>query len=473
MTNLVFYDFETCSSNVSYGQIIQAAAVLVNDNFQELDRYEGRCKLNPGIVPEAMALIVNKTTPKMLKETNITHYQMTRQLFETFKRWGKATYIGYNSIDFDEEILRSTLFRTLEYPYLTSTNGNKRGDLLGLARAANLYYPNTLKNPISEKGNAVYKLDQMAPLNGISHKDAHSAIGDAISTLEIARIIYKKAPNVWKASQFTTQKDQTMEIIKKEKLFCSNEYFYGKSRPFILTYICTHPKYQWAICFDLKNDPNFFLKLSSKELKEEMSKSPKFLRTIRHNKHPIIMNASYGNNFESYKELGQTKLNQRAKLIRENKKFSEKISSILADIAEEKENTDSQLDIFEEESIYNKFSPKEDIAIMPEFHKSNWSRKLSLINKFKDERLHYFGKKLIYEESPELLSKNEYNQIHKTIADRILSTNEEKWNTFPRTFAEIDTLRVKFEREQDNNKMKILEEINSYIEELEKKYTSV
>ena len=36
MPNLVFYDFETCSSNVSYGQIIQAAAVLVNDDFQEL-----------------------------------------------------------------------------------------------------------------------------------------------------------------------------------------------------------------------------------------------------------------------------------------------------------------------------------------------------------------------------------------------------------------------------------------------------
>ena len=164
-----------------------------------------------------------------------------------------------------------------------------------------------------------------------------------------------------------------MEIIKTEKLFCTNEYFYGKSRPFILTYICTHPKYQWAICFDLKNEPKFFLNLSSSELKEEMSKSPKFLRTIRHNKHPIIMNASYGDKFEEYKKLGQTKLNERAELVRKNQKFSEKISTILADIAEEKENTDSQLDIFEEESIYNKFSPKEDIAIMPEFHKGSWT----------------------------------------------------------------------------------------------------
>ena len=56
MSNLVFYDFETCSSNVSYGQIIQAAAVLVNEQFQELDRFEARCKLSPGVVPEAMAL---------------------------------------------------------------------------------------------------------------------------------------------------------------------------------------------------------------------------------------------------------------------------------------------------------------------------------------------------------------------------------------------------------------------------------
>ena len=40
--------------------------------------------MSPGIVPEAMALLVNKTTPKMLKETNLSHYQMIRQLVEKF-----------------------------------------------------------------------------------------------------------------------------------------------------------------------------------------------------------------------------------------------------------------------------------------------------------------------------------------------------------------------------------------------------
>ena len=33
----------------------------------------------------------------------------------------------------------------------------------------------------------------MAPLNGIDHGDAHSAIGDVIATLGIAKLIAKKA----------------------------------------------------------------------------------------------------------------------------------------------------------------------------------------------------------------------------------------------------------------------------------------
>ena len=130
MPNYVFYDFETCSSNVSYGQIIEAGAVLVNDNFQELDRYEGRCRLSPGIIPEAMALLVNHTTPNMLKETNLSSYSMLRQMMEKFSSWKNSIFFGFNSCEFDENFLRTSLFKNLEYPYLTVTNGNERGDIL-------------------------------------------------------------------------------------------------------------------------------------------------------------------------------------------------------------------------------------------------------------------------------------------------------------------------------------------------------
>jgi exodeoxyribonuclease-1 len=185
------------------------------------------------------------------------------------------------------------------------------------------------------------------------------------------------------------------------------------------------------------------------------------------------MNPSYGNNFDEYKMIGAEKLTARANLIKEHKQFAERIILILQDEAEEKDQTRSQEDVYEEESIYTKFTSAEDSRIMPEFHKAEWGKKLAVLNKFKDERLHYFGRRLIYEEKPEILSKGEYNQIHSTIAKRLLSTNAEKWNTIPRTYSEIDTLREKFEREGQPEKLIILDDINAYIEEMEKFYNAV
>ena len=82
--------------------------------------------------------------------------------------------------------------------------------------------------------------------------------------------------------------------------------------------------------------------------------------------------------------------------------------------------------------------------------------------------MQYFGKKILYEESPQSMPKEEYDSMHKEVASRILSTNEEKWNTIPRTYSEIDTLRNKFKN--DNDKLNLLDDINLYVEEMEKKY---
>jgi exodeoxyribonuclease-1 len=423
--------------------------------------------LNPGIIPEAMALIVNKSSVAMLKNTNLSHYQMIKQLMEKFNQWKNSVFFGYNSIDFDEEFLRRTLFKNLEYPYITVTNGNERGDLLGLARAAHLYYPDCIKTPISSKNNPLFKLEKLAPMNNIKHDKAHSAMGDVLATIEIAKLLSKKASNVWKASLITTNKDKCLQIIKDEELFCTN-FFYGKATPFVLTYVCQHP-WNYAFCFDLKADPSYYFKLSIQELKKEIfDTKPRVMRTIKHKKHPIIMNASYGINFDSYKQLGLPKLRERAKMIRENKDFARKVNSILEEDIREKQELDSQLDVYAEESIYKKFPTNEDSAIMPEFHKVDWKDKFSILQKFKDERFQYFGKKILYEESPESLPKKEYNIIHKEIASRVLSTNNEKWNTIPRTYSEIDTLRNKFK--EDKEKLKTLEDINSYVEEMEKIY---
>ena len=66
-----------------------------------------------------------------------------------------------------------------------------------------------------------------------------------------------------------------------------------------------------------------------------------------------------------------------------------------------------------------------------------------------------------------------YNCGYCDMAKKLLSTNNEKWNTIPRTYSEIDTLREKFSREGEPERLTILNEINAYVEELEKFYSSV
>ena len=180
------------------------------------------------------------------------------------------------------------------------------------------------------------------------------------------------------------------------------------------------------------------------------------------------MNPSYGMNFDSYKQIGIKKLRERANLVRKNKEFAKKVALILDEEARERQELDSQLDIYPEESIYVKFASNHDSKIMPEFHRADWKDKFSVLQKFKDERMRYFGKKILYEESPQSLPKEEYDLVHKEVASRILSTSEENWNTIPRTYSEIDTLRNKFR--DDKEKLKALQDINSYIEEMEKNY---
>ena len=59
--------------------------------------------------------------------------------------------------------------------------------------------------------------------------------------------------------------------------------------------------------------------------------------------------------------------------------FAEKIISIKRSEVEEKEQSKSQEDLYNEESIYAKFTSTEDNKVMPEFHKAEWDKKLLVI----------------------------------------------------------------------------------------------
>ena len=316
--NYIFYDFETTGRDSNWDQIIQVGAILTNSNFQEIDRFEARCRLQPDIIPYPKAILVNQSSVKDLTQTNLSHFSLIELMIKKFKSWGTAIYIGYNSISFDEEFLRKTLFKNLFNPYFTINNGNKRADLLNTLRANHIYYPNSIKIPNNEKGRLSFKLDQIAPFNGIKDFNAHDALGDAVATIKLAEIINSKNPKLWEASLLTSNKENANNAIENHKLFCVTETFFGKIIPFVVSFVCYHPVYKWAQCFDLKHDPIDYINLSENSLEHFMSKSPKIIRSIRSNKSPIIMDSSFIPQLDEYKHISNEEILKRAKSVTDN-----------------------------------------------------------------------------------------------------------------------------------------------------------
>ena len=472
--NFVIWDIESSSASTDFGSIIEIGGILVDENFKEKDRFNLRCRLPEGEIPQAMALIVNKTSIDKLTKVNLSHYQMLGEVEKIFKKWSPAIFLGWSNIGFDDEMIRKEFFKGIRYPYITNASPNKRHDGLNIARGAYAIDSTVLETEINEKNNPVFKLESLSRMNGFDSSDAHSALFDAHLTMNILGLIKKKQPDTWNAFLKTANKLDTETIFKKESIITLNEYFYGKSRLYLCAPLhpkhCIHPVYQWGQAVDLRVDVEPLLKMSINELKSEMKKTPKFLRTIRSNKAPIIVDAVYGMKAEPYNAMDPELIKKRAKIVRENEKFSQNILNALREIAEEKEQSKSQEQIFAEESIYTKFTSNKDTALFPAWHAAPWKDKLKLLDKFEDERLWSFGKKIIYQEAPDVLPKETYRKIKSEVARRILSENKEKWWTVKECFFEIDNLRNKYSDENDGEKMKFLDQLNDFVMSIQQKY---
>ena len=470
--NLAIWDIESSSASTDFGSIIEIGGILVDENFREKDRFNFRCRLPEGEIPQAMALIVNKTSIKQLTQGNLSHYQMLNEVEKTFKKWSPSIFMGWSNIGFDDEMIRKEFFKGIRYPYITNASPNKRHDGINIARAAYAIDSNILETEINEKGNAVFKLESLSRMNGFDSSDAHSALVDASLTKNILGLIKKKQPKTWDTFLNTANRSDTETIIKKENIITLNEYFYGKSRLYLCAPLhpkyCIHPVYQWGQAVDLRVDVEPLLNMSINQIKVEMKKTPKFLRTIRSNKAPIILGPEYGIKEEPYNAIDKNLIKKRAYLVKSNEKFSQNILEALREVAEEKEQTKSQEDIYPEESIYNKFTSNKDTALFSAWHAADWKDKLKLLDKFDDERLVDFGKKIIYQESPEILPSNIFKNIKREIAKRILSEKKEKWWTCKEFYNECDNLREKFK--EDEQKLEFLDEVNEFVEGIQKKY---
>jgi len=469
--NYIFYDFETSGKNKDFDQILQIGAVLVNDGFQIKDKMDISCRLKKNIIPAPEALLINKISIDQLQSNKVSHYHLVEQLRQKFEEWSPACFVGFNSIGFDEDVLRQGLFQSFNFPYLTSAKGNTRLDVLKLARAVSAFAPNSIVVPLNENNKPSFKLENLTRVNQIAHDNAHDAMGDVIATLELAKKIKDKAGEVWDALLIYKKGDDIGKKFFNEDFVCYQDLIFGKLYNFAATFVCFHPVYgkSWLCAFDLKHDPRLLFDLRLSELKQTLFSTPTKIRQISLNKMPVVLSKENFSALEDYKEIGKEEILKRAKLIKNNHDFSSKVHDILEEKAREKQDSASQDedDYFPENSIHQSSiqMSKQDNFLKTQFQKGNWEEKAKTYKNFQDPVLQYFGKLLIYEEQPDALVKEELVSIKKVIAEKLLTTDQRPWITFPDAFKKIDDLR-----QEEYADQKFLKDYDLFLQDLQAKH---
>lgn len=435
--SFVFYDTETTGTETWFDQILQFAAIRTDLEFNEIDRIELRCRLHPHVVPAPGAMRVTGVKASQLTDPALpSHYEMVRTIRSKLTEWSPSIIVGYNSIAFDEELLRLAFYMTLHVPYLTNTNGNTRSDVLRMVQACSLFAPDALAIPQGGNGQQVFKLDQVAPANGFAHDRAHDAMADVEATIHLCRLIADRAPEVWSSFMRFHKKASVVDFVTAEDIFCLSDFYFGRPYSWLVSVIGQNANNgnEWY-CYDLSVDPASLSVLSDIQLAARLKKSPKPVRRMKANGVPMIFSADDAPGICKGLACGEDELRRRVELLQSDEALRQRLVTCIEGLKEE-----YPLSLHVEKQIYDGFF-NEDEPLLDAFHAAPWPERLAIVESLKDERLKAIGKRLIYLEKPELLDDLLRHQHAVHGSHRLLGKGEEiGWLSLPKALTEISQM---------------------------------
>ena len=189
MNNFIVYDFETSGRSARFDQILQAGIIIYDKNFKALKKLNLKSRINPDTVPSINALRVNKLKiPDILSEEK-SYYEMTMEMYSSLSEFHDSFFVGFNSINFDEEFFRQLLWEHFIFPYLTNTKGNSRLDILNFVTLVHAFRKDALNVQKSDEGKMTFKLESLAKANSFESNNAHDAIADVETTTKLLEML--------------------------------------------------------------------------------------------------------------------------------------------------------------------------------------------------------------------------------------------------------------------------------------------
>ncbi len=473
---LYWHDYETFGTDPQRDRPVQFAGIRTDEDLNIIgEPLNIMARPAPDNLPHPMSTLITGITPQQALEQGLPETEFISRILAELSQPGTCG-VGYNSIRFDDEVTRNTLYRNLYDPYGREwQNSNSRWDLIDVVRACHDLRPEGITWPQREDADRPsYKLDELSVANGIEHGQAHDALADVYATLGIARLLKQHQPNLFDFFYQLRRKQEVLKYIDLKDmtpiLHTSGMYGSDHGNTRMVVPIAAHPTNKNSIIvFDLGQDPSLLLDHSAKTLVERLYTAnddlPEgverpALKQLLINKCPVIAPTStldgaaakrLNIDIMKCKQHRQTLLNQR-------KTIAQKLAKMFEP---------RQFEPIEEPDLMiyaGGFFDDKDKALMQRIHDTPPEELGEQTWSFADRRLPEMLFRYRARNYPESLSPDEQTQWLEHCRARLVE-GEAGFLSFKDFYTEIEALRN--DGELDAGKAGLLKEVEAFGRELE------
>jgi len=421
-----WYDLETTGTDPKWDRIVQFAGVRTDADLNPTgDEFCTYVQLADDVLPNPEASIITGITPQLTHLQGISETAALARINEIFST-PNTCVAGYNSLRFDDEFIRYSLYRNLFDPYAREwQHGNSRWDLIDLVRATGALRRDGIEWPTDEDGLPVYRLEELAKANGISHGQAHDAMSDVHATLGFARLIKQQQPKLFEYYFKLRQKKAVRAVLEPfgARLCVHVSAMYPRTRSGVgpIMSLGRHPgNSNSVVVVDLGEDIEPLLDLSPEQIGQRLftpdveERLP--LKEIRINRCPFVAPIEVLNE-ENLQRLGLSmkQIKERARRIRQ----PGVADKIVRAYAQRKHPGSADPDA----ALYDGFLQDDDRSRCRYLHEELNGGRWRHVD-FSDKRLATLAQRMKARSFPALLDASEEAQWKEFVADKLMENGD-------------------------------------------------
>ncbi|MCG8293436.1 MULTISPECIES: exodeoxyribonuclease I [Pseudomonas] len=272
-SSIFWHDYETTGINPRCDRPLQMAGVRTDLDLNEIEEpINLYCRPSDDILPHPAACLVTGITPQQLASQGLCEAEFMTRVHTELARPGTCG-AGYNTLRFDDEVTRYSLYRNFFDPYAREwQGGNSRWDLIDVVRTAYALRPEGIVWP-QQDGRTSLRLELLSKANGIDHGHAHEALSDVRATIALARLIRDRQPKLYDWLFQLRSKHKVMEQIRllQPLVHVSGRFSAERNYIGVVLPLAWHPRNRNAlIVCDLGQDSAPLLKESAQVLRQRL-----------------------------------------------------------------------------------------------------------------------------------------------------------------------------------------------------------